>query len=117
MPALQTESHPTSDCTGSIDALLIGHVDNLELLRSRLRDQGHVLRSGSAAAVLAHLVERALAVDPDLELAVQLGMAQLQGSSSGIVRHVPTGRVVTAAGADAGATPVAPRLVTAAGVR
>ncbi|MGD3261507.1 hypothetical protein QT366_22625, partial [Xanthomonas citri pv. citri] len=57
----------------------------------------HVFRSDVDSEVIAHLVERALAVDPDLMLAVQIATAQLEGSWAIVVLDARDGRMVVAA--------------------
>jgi len=93
----EENAHPHADCTGRVSIVHNGIVDNARRLRGVLERQGHVFTSDVDSEVIAHLVERALGVDPDLMLAVQLATAQLEGSWALVVLDARDGRMVAAA--------------------
>ncbi|MDR6574501.1 glucosamine--fructose-6-phosphate aminotransferase (isomerizing) [Curtobacterium sp. 320] len=93
----EANAHPHADCSGRISIVHNGIVENADRLRATLERQGHVFSSDVDSEVIAHLVERALAVDPDLMLAVQIATAQLEGSWAIVVLDARDGRMVVAA--------------------
>ena len=93
----ETNAHPHADCSGRISVVHNGIIENADLLREQLSAQGHVFVSEVDSEVITHLVERALAVDPDLMLAVQIATAQLEGSWVIVVLDARDGRMVVAA--------------------
>ncbi|MGN8050773.1 glutamine--fructose-6-phosphate transaminase (isomerizing) [Curtobacterium sp. 22159] len=93
----EANAHPHADCSGRISIVHNGIVENADELRAVLERQGHRFSSDVDSEVIAHLVERALAVDPDLMLAVQIATAQLEGSWAVVVLDARTGRMVVAA--------------------
>ncbi|PZE62300.1 glutamine--fructose-6-phosphate transaminase (isomerizing) [Curtobacterium sp. MCPF17_047] len=93
----ETNAHPHADCSGRISVVHNGIIENADLLRAQLSTQGHVFASEVDSEVITHLVERALAVDPDLMLAVQIATAQLEGSWAIVVLDARDGRMVVAA--------------------
>jgi glucosamine--fructose-6-phosphate aminotransferase (isomerizing) len=93
----EANAHPHADCSGRVSVVHNGIVENADLLREQLRAQGHVFASEVDSEVITHLVERALAVDPDLMLAVQIATAQLEGSWAIVVLDARDGRMVVAA--------------------
>lgn len=93
----EANAHPHADCTGRISIVHNGIIENADRLRQTLEAQGHRFRSDVDSEVIAHLVERALAVDPDLMLAMQIATAQLEGSWAIVVLDARDGRMVVAA--------------------
>lgn len=93
----EENAHPHTDCSGRISVVHNGTIDNAATLRTTLEQQGHVFRSEVDSEVIGHLVERALRVDPDLVLAVQIATAQLRGSWAIVVLDARDGRMVAAA--------------------
>jgi glutamine---fructose-6-phosphate transaminase (isomerizing) len=93
----ETNAHPHRDCTGRLSVVHNGIVENADVLREQLRAQGHEFASEVDSEVIVHLIERALLVDPDLMLAVQITTAQLEGSWAIVVLDADTGRMVVAA--------------------
>lgn len=93
----EANAHPHADCSGRISIVHNGIIENADRLRANLERQGHVFASDVDSEVIAHLVERALAVDPDLMLAVQIATAQLDGSWAIVVLDARDGRMVAAA--------------------
>ncbi|MGL3198566.1 MULTISPECIES: glutamine--fructose-6-phosphate transaminase (isomerizing) [Curtobacterium] len=93
----EANAHPHADCGRRVSVVHNGIVENADELRATLERQGHVFRSDVDSEVIAHLVERALAVDPDLMLAVQIATAQLEGSWAIVVLDSRDGRMVVAA--------------------
>ncbi|MDM7890467.1 glutamine--fructose-6-phosphate transaminase (isomerizing) [Curtobacterium caseinilyticum] len=93
----EENAHPHADCSRRISVVHNGTIENADRLRTTLERQGHVFRSDVDSEVIGHLVERALRVDPDLMLAVQIAVAQLEGSWALVVLDARDGRMVAAA--------------------
>ncbi len=90
-------ARPHGGCSDRISVAHDGVVANAGRLRRTLTAQGHRFRTADDGEVVAHLVGRALAVDPDLMLAVQVATAQLEGSWAVAVLDARDGRMVVAA--------------------
>jgi glucosamine--fructose-6-phosphate aminotransferase (isomerizing) len=50
-------AHPHLDCNGDIAVVHNGIIENFDVLKSRLRDEGHVFQSETDTEVVAHLLE------------------------------------------------------------
>jgi len=85
----QRNAHPHSDCTGDIVVIHNGIVENFLLLRRELVAEGHRFSSDTDTEVIAHLIERYLAQEYDLESAVRLTLSRLQGAHGIVIlsRH------------------------------
>ena len=93
----ERNAHPHQDCSGRISVVHNGIIENAGPLRAMLEAQGHRFVSDVDSEVVTHLVERALVVDQDLMLAVQIATAQLEGSWALVVLDARTNRMVVAA--------------------
>jgi glucosamine--fructose-6-phosphate aminotransferase (isomerizing) len=71
-------AHPHTDCGGTIALVHNGIIENAGVLRERLRERGHKIRSETDTEVLAHLVEEAFT--GSLELAVAAALRQVEGT-------------------------------------
>jgi glutamine---fructose-6-phosphate transaminase (isomerizing) len=54
-------AHPHLDCTGQIAIVHNGIIENHDVLRARLADEGHTFRSETDTEVVAHLLESIIA--------------------------------------------------------
>ncbi|WP_066519644.1 glutamine--fructose-6-phosphate transaminase (isomerizing) [Curtobacterium ammoniigenes] len=93
----EANAHPHLDCGRRIGVVHNGIIENADALRTMLSAQGHVFRSDVDSEVIAHLVERTLALEPDLLVAVQVATAHLEGSWAIVVLDALSGRMVAAA--------------------
>ena len=74
-----------------------GIIENHEVLRSRLKDEGFAFTSDTDTEVVAHLVASELKKSPDFFVAVRAAIAQLQGAYAlAILREAEPERVIVA---------------------
>ncbi|HQP09917.1 MAG TPA: glutamine--fructose-6-phosphate transaminase (isomerizing) [Candidatus Omnitrophota bacterium] len=71
-------AHPHFDCTGKILIVHNGIIENYELLREMLREEGHTIVSDTDTEIVAHLIEHHYR--GDLLSAVQKAINQLEGA-------------------------------------
>ncbi|QKY15628.1 glutamine--fructose-6-phosphate transaminase (isomerizing) [Halorubrum sp. CBA1229] len=79
-PPTDANAHPHTDCVGDVAVVHNGIVENHETLKAELADHGFT--SDTDTEVIPHLIEEALAADPDADLlaAVQRVEDRLEGS-------------------------------------
>ncbi|TKX72487.1 glutamine--fructose-6-phosphate transaminase (isomerizing) [Halorubrum sp. GN11_10-6_MGM] len=79
-PPTDANAHPHTDCEGDVAVVHNGIVENHEALRAELSD--HEFTSDTDTEVIPHLIEEALAADPDADLldAVRRAEGRLEGS-------------------------------------
>jgi glucosamine--fructose-6-phosphate aminotransferase (isomerizing) len=85
-----------TDCTGRITVVADGAGAGTDERRAVLADLGHEFVTTDDAELAAHLVERALSVDPDFVAAVRVAMLQLAGARPFVVLDAESGRLVVA---------------------
>ena len=81
-PPTDANAHPHTDCAGDVAVVHNGIVENYEPLKADLEAAGHTFTSDTDTEVIPHLIEDALATDPDADLldAVRRVETQLSGS-------------------------------------
>ena len=79
----EINAHPHVDCTGQIVVVHNGIIENADVLRAHLEDQGHHFITETDTEVLAHLVEAA--DGPSLEVRVRFALRQVEGTYGLIV--------------------------------
>ncbi|PAU77779.1 glutamine--fructose-6-phosphate transaminase (isomerizing) [Halorubrum salipaludis] len=79
-PPTDANAHPHTDCTGDVAVVHNGIIENYEALKAELAD--HEFTSATDTEVIPHLIEEALAADPDADLldAVRRVESRLEGS-------------------------------------
>ena len=79
-PPTDANAHPHTDCVDDVAVVHNGIVENHEALKAELAD--HEFTSDTDTEVIPHLLEEALAADPDLDLleAIQRVEGRLEGS-------------------------------------
>ncbi|KQO60250.1 hypothetical protein ASF23_14900 [Curtobacterium sp. Leaf261] len=85
-----------TDCTGRITVVADGSSAGTDERRAVLVDLGHAFVTTDDAELVAHLVERALAVDQDFVAAVRVAMVQLAGARPFVVLDAESGRLLLA---------------------
>ena len=96
-PVSVANAHPHGDCSGRINLVHNGIIENADELRQSLRTAGHRFASAVDSEVICHLIEDQLAISTDLRVAVESSLAALEGSWAIAVLEEGTGRVVVAA--------------------
>ena len=88
----ETNAHPHVDCSGRLALIHNGIIENHVELADELRAAGHHFESETDTEVLVHLVESALAADPDAGLvgAVRDSLGRIRGAFS--VAVIQSGR-------------------------
>ncbi|MGP8006943.1 MAG: glutamine--fructose-6-phosphate transaminase (isomerizing) [Acidimicrobiales bacterium] len=77
----EENAHPHVDCTGRLALVHNGIIENHHQLRDELVAAGHTFGSETDTEVLAHMIEEALAADPDggLVEAVRTALGRVRG--------------------------------------
>src|SRR3990172_9501565 len=73
-------SHPHSDCSGSLVVVHNGIIENYLALKERLASEGHTFRSETDTEVLAHLIEGHVRRGSDLLDAVKTALREARGA-------------------------------------
>ena len=76
----EENAHPHTDCTGDVVVVHNGIIENYLALKEKLLAQGHVFSSETDTEVLAHLIEKYLAEDPDIEIATRRALNDVTGA-------------------------------------
>jgi glucosamine--fructose-6-phosphate aminotransferase (isomerizing) len=92
----ETNAHPHADCSGRVSIVHNGIIENADVLRQELLNDGHVLLSDGDSEVVAHLVEQFLLHGEDLLDAVRLTVCGLEGSWALVVLDAASNRLVAA---------------------
>jgi len=92
-------AHPHLDCTGHLALVHNGIIENHQELSDELLAAGHTLASDTDTEVLAHLIEAALAADPDGGLvgAVRTTLGRIRGYFAVAVVHASEPDLIVAA--------------------
>ncbi len=96
-PATESNAHPHTDCSGRINLVHNGIIENADTLRSALISAGHHFATSVDSEVLCHLIEDQLNVSGNLLQAVESALIPLEGSWALAVLEERTGRIVVAA--------------------
>jgi glucosamine--fructose-6-phosphate aminotransferase (isomerizing) len=95
-------AHPHKDCSGKLAIVHNGIIENHDVLRSRLVDQGHTFESDTDTEVAAHLIEQIIKDRScDLTAAVLEAVKQLEGAFAIVCIHAAQSDVIVTARKDA----------------
>lgn len=77
-------AHPHRDCTGTVVVVHNGIIENYQMLKRKLREEGHLFTTETDSEIIAHLVEKYFIMSrnghrPSLEEAVRKTVKQLTG--------------------------------------
>ncbi len=90
-------SHPHTDCTGSLVVVHNGIIENYLQLRRQLSDEGHKFTSTTDTEVVAHLIEKHLTPKMTLEDAVREALNEVEGSYAlAVLSEKEPGKIVAA---------------------
>lgn len=90
-------AHPLADCTGRINVVHNGVIENSDELRRRLVESGHGFASDVDSEVLCHLIEDQWRIHGDLFEAVEKALEVVEGTWGLAVLAEGTGQLVVAA--------------------
>jgi glucosamine--fructose-6-phosphate aminotransferase (isomerizing) len=76
----EENAHPHTDCTGDVVVVHNGILENYLSLKEKLLAEGHVFSSETDTEVLAHLIEKYLAEDRDIEIATRRALNDVTGA-------------------------------------
>ncbi|MCW2512402.1 MAG: glucosamine--fructose-6-phosphate aminotransferase, isomerizing [Mycobacterium sp.] len=93
----ESNAHPLADCTGHINVVHNGVIENADALRETLTAAGHMFTSDVDSEVLCHLIEDRWRVHGDLFEAVEAALGVVEGTWGLAVLAEPTGQLVVAA--------------------
>jgi glucosamine--fructose-6-phosphate aminotransferase (isomerizing) len=80
-------AHPHRDCTGKIAVVHNGIIENHDILRERLSEDGHEFTSDTDTEVVAHLLEALSADGRPLRATVQKAVGMLEGAFALVCIH------------------------------
>ncbi len=91
----ECNAHPHTDCTGQVAVVHNGIVENYVELKADLLARGHHFASQTDSEVIAHLVEEALAANPDRTLAEAVRQVSLllEGMNAIVAMDVARGEL------------------------
>jgi glucosamine--fructose-6-phosphate aminotransferase (isomerizing) len=93
----EENAHPHTDCAGDLVVIHNGIIENYLALKEKLLAEGHVFRSETDTEVLAHLIEKYLKEDPDIERATRRALNDVTGAYAiGVLWKGDPGRIVGA---------------------
>jgi glucosamine--fructose-6-phosphate aminotransferase (isomerizing) len=97
-PPTDGNAHPHVDCTGRVALVHNGIIENHDVLRHKLVEQGHRFSSQTDTEVVAHLIESILAARAcTLKEAVLEAVGQLEGAFALVCLHAEEPDVIVVA--------------------
>ncbi len=76
----EENAHPHTDCTGDLVVVHNGIIENYLALKEKLLAEGHLFRSETDTEVIAHLIEKYLTQDRDIEVATRRALNDITGA-------------------------------------
>ncbi len=76
----EANSHPHTNCTGTLAVVHNGIIDNYQLLKHRLEKLGHIFKSDTDTEVIAHLIEQYRSTTDSMEDAIREALKLLEGT-------------------------------------
>ena len=76
----EENAHPHTDCSGDLVVVHNGIIENYLALKEKLLAEGHFFRSETDTEVIAHLIEKYLKEDRDIEVATRRALNDVTGA-------------------------------------
>jgi glucosamine--fructose-6-phosphate aminotransferase (isomerizing) len=93
----EENAHPHTDCTGDLVVVHNGIIENYLALKEKLLAEGHFFRSETDTEVIAHLIEKYLKEERDIEVATRRALNDVTGAYAiGVLWKGDPGRIVGA---------------------
>jgi len=93
----EENAHPHTDCTGGLVVVHNGIIENYLALKEKLLAEGHFFRSETDTEVIAHLIEKYLKEDRDIEVATRRALNDVTGAYAiGVLWNGDPNRIVGA---------------------
>jgi glucosamine--fructose-6-phosphate aminotransferase (isomerizing) len=93
----EENAHPHTDCTGDVVVIHNGIIENYLALKEKLIAEGHHFKSETDTEVIAHLIEKYLVAEPDIEAATRRALNDVTGAYAiGVLWKRDPGRIVGA---------------------
>jgi len=92
----ERNAHPHADCSGALQVVHNGIIENADALRAELEANGHEFASEVDSEVIAHLIEDDVARGVDLADALGNAIARCEGSGAIVAMDSRSGRIVGA---------------------
>jgi len=93
----EENAHPHTDCTGDLVVVHNGIIENYLALKEKLLAEGHLFRSETDTEVIAHLIEKYLKQERDIEMATRRALNDVSGAYAiGVLWKGDPGRIVGA---------------------
>lgn len=93
----EQNAHPHQDCSGGVNVVHNGIIENAPALRARLVADGHRFTSDVDSEVICHLIEEGARRGGDLLTSVLQATSEISGSWAFVVLESATGRLIGAA--------------------
>jgi len=93
----EENAHPHTDCTGDLVVVHNGIIENYLALKEKLLVEGHFFRSETDTEVIAHLIEKYLKEEQDIEVATRRALNDVTGAYAiGVLWRGDPNRIVGA---------------------
>jgi len=93
----EENAHPHTDCSGDLVVVHNGIIENYLALKEKLLAEGHLFRSETDTEVIAHLIEKYLKQERDIEVATRRALNDVTGAYAiGVLWKGDPGRIVGA---------------------
>lgn len=90
-------SHPQTDCKNKLAVVHNGIIENYSSLKKQLIKEGHIFKSDTDTEVIAHMIEKFLTPNNNLEQAVKAALKEIEGSYAiGVISEKDPLRLVAA---------------------
>lgn len=91
----KANSHPHTDCNGTVSVVHNGIIENFKELKSDLISQGHVFKSETDTEILPHLIEKYMKSGSNLEYSVRAALKYVHGSYAiAVMSSLEPGKII-----------------------